>query len=56
MEVKGSKPEQRLDLPSSVPVYIVYLTAMPENGGISLFPDVYGRDQALLSARAKSRQ
>jgi murein L,D-transpeptidase YcbB/YkuD len=42
-------PEQRVDLPIPVPVYIVYLTAEPTpGGGISYLPDIYGRDPALL--------
>lgn len=47
--VKAGKSEQRVDLPDSVPVYILYLTAIAENDGISLFPDVYGRDKAIRS-------
>jgi L,D-transpeptidase YcbB len=38
------EPEQRLELPEVVPVYITYLTAMPENGQIAFRSDVYGRD------------
>lgn len=38
-------PEQRIDLPTLVPVYITYLTAMPnEKGTIAFRSDVYGRD------------
>lgn len=37
-------PEQRLELPEVVPVYITYLTAMPENGRIAFRSDVYARD------------
>ncbi len=37
-------PEQRIDLPEVVPVYITYLTALPQNGAIVFRPDVYGRD------------
>ena len=38
--------EQRIDLPTLVPVYITYLTAMPTDGGIAFRDDVYGRDSA----------
>jgi len=43
-------PEQRVDLPEPVPVYITYLTALPTRDGIVFRPDSYGRDQALLAA------
>jgi murein L,D-transpeptidase YcbB/YkuD len=50
-EPRGTAPEQRVDLPEPVPVYITYLTAVPaERGGILFQPDVYGRDPALLAA------
>jgi murein L,D-transpeptidase YcbB/YkuD len=42
-------PEQRVDLPEPVPVYITYLTAVPGPGGILFQPDVYRRDAALLA-------
>ncbi len=38
-------PEQRIELPEVVPVYLTYLTAMPENGRIAFRSDVYGRDR-----------
>ena len=44
-------PEQRLELPEVVPVYLTYLTAMPENGQIAFRSDVYGRDGVQLAAR-----
>jgi murein L,D-transpeptidase YcbB/YkuD len=48
---RGDAPEQRVDLPEPVPVYITYLTAVPaERGGIVFQPDVYGRDPAILAA------
>ncbi|MBW8754328.1 MAG: L,D-transpeptidase family protein [Sphingomonadales bacterium] len=37
-------PEQRIELPEVVPVYITYLTARPENGGVTFHGDVYARD------------
>lgn len=42
----GPAPEQRIDLPTVVPVYITYLTAMPSDTGIAFRKDVYGRDSA----------
>ncbi|WP_164549389.1 L,D-transpeptidase family protein [Tsuneonella rigui] len=45
--------EQRLDLPTLVPVYITYLTAAPDaKGTIAFRSDVYGRDNMTrLAAR-----
>jgi murein L,D-transpeptidase YcbB/YkuD len=41
----GVAPEQRVDLPEPVPVYITYLTALPDPArGIALQKDVYARD------------
>ncbi|HEX8571672.1 MAG TPA: L,D-transpeptidase family protein [Allosphingosinicella sp.] len=41
----GPTPEQRVDLPEPVPVYITYLTALPDPArGIALQKDVYARD------------
>lgn len=37
-------PEQRIALPEIVPIYITYLTAMPESGRIAFRGDVYSRD------------
>ena len=37
-------PEQRVELPEPVPVYITYLTAVPGDRGVELQADVYGRD------------
>ncbi|HET9398941.1 MAG TPA: L,D-transpeptidase family protein [Sphingomicrobium sp.] len=52
----GSAPEQRVDLDAQVPVYITYLTAVPENGRIAYLPDVYGRDHLALARLGASRQ
>jgi murein L,D-transpeptidase YcbB/YkuD len=32
-----------------VPVYITYLTAMPNGSSVAFFDDVYGRDKARLA-------
>jgi murein L,D-transpeptidase YcbB/YkuD len=49
-------PEQRIDLASPVPVYIVYLTAMADAGGaVTLFPDIYGRDQRIQPVAPPTR-
>lgn len=44
LPAKVKSPEQRLELPEVVPVYITYLTAMPEKSGIAFRSDVYVRD------------
>jgi murein L,D-transpeptidase YcbB/YkuD len=38
-----------VDLPKPIPVYIAYLTAVPENGQIAYYEDIYGRDQSALA-------
>lgn len=54
----SAAPEQRVDLPEPVPVYITYLTAVPKVGGGVLFRrDAYRRDAALLARLAdRTRQ
>ena len=44
----GAGPDERVDLDKPVPVYIAYLTAMPDDGQIAFYDDIYGRDQAAL--------
>jgi L,D-transpeptidase YcbB len=43
---KGARPEQKVDLPQPVPVYITYLTAVPSGSSIVYFDDFYGKDRA----------
>ncbi len=45
----SESPEQRVDLPRPVPVYLTYLTAIPNGGSITFLPDVYNRDPAALA-------
>jgi murein L,D-transpeptidase YcbB/YkuD len=53
--VDGS-PEQRVDLPEPIPVYIAYFTALPggDGAGVDLARDVYQRDGPLLAALGTS--
>jgi murein L,D-transpeptidase YcbB/YkuD len=45
-------PEQNVDLPEPVPVYITYLTALPDPArGVALQRDVYARDERRPSGR-----
>ena len=43
---KGARPEQKAELPSPVPLYITYLTAVPSGTSIVYFDDFYGKDRA----------
>ena len=43
---KGARPEQKVNLPSPVPVYLTYLTAVPSGTSIVYFDDFYGKDRA----------
>lgn len=44
MPATGTGAERRVDLRHPVPVYIVYLTAMPVSGALATRSDGYGRD------------
>jgi murein L,D-transpeptidase YcbB/YkuD len=43
---QGAKPEQKVNLPSPVPIYITYLTAVPSGTSIVYFDDFYGKDRS----------
>lgn len=47
--------DQERDLAAPVPVYIVYLTAVPTTRGVAFAPDIYGRDRALMAGMARRR-
>jgi murein L,D-transpeptidase YcbB/YkuD len=49
LKPKSRRPEQRVDLPEPIPVFITYLTVMPTEGQLATYPDVYGRDRAELA-------
>ncbi|HEX8655158.1 MAG TPA: hypothetical protein VF693_08045, partial [Allosphingosinicella sp.] len=51
----GPRPEQRVDMPAPVPVYILYFTAVPDAGRIAFQPDLYGRDAGQLAALERSQ-
>ncbi len=42
---QGAKPEQKVNLPEPVPLYITYLTAVPSGTSIVYFDDFYGKDR-----------
>ena len=53
---QGARPEQKVDLPQPVPLYITYLTAVPSGTSIVYFDDFYGKDrQALRIASPSSK-
>ena len=47
---EGAGPEEPVPLAQPVPVYITYLTAMPDGQTIAYYDDAYGRDKAQLAA------
>jgi murein L,D-transpeptidase YcbB/YkuD len=51
LKTRGTRPEQKVPLPSPVPVYITYLTAVPSGSSIVFFDDVYGRDSSRVASR-----
>jgi murein L,D-transpeptidase YcbB/YkuD len=50
----SADPEQHIQLPRGVPIYLTYLTAQPRDGKITYTADVYGWDKAALQ-RVASR-
>ncbi|WP_246167478.1 L,D-transpeptidase family protein [Sphingomonas piscis] len=49
LEWQGAGTEERVDLDRPVPVYITYLTAVPDNGTVAFYDDIYKRDAARLA-------
>ena len=47
---EGAGAEEPVPLAQPVPVYITYLTAMPDGQTIAYYDDAYGRDKARLAA------
>ena len=52
LKPQGAHPEQRVSLPTPVPLYITYLTAVPSGTSITYFDDFYGWDRQRLGRRA----
>lgn len=42
-------PDEHVDVPNPVPVYMTYFTVAPTNDGVTFRPDRYGRDEKLLA-------
>jgi L,D-transpeptidase YcbB len=51
---EGAGPEEPVQLAQPVPVYITYLTAMPDGQSIAYYDDVYGRDAAKVAGSESS--
>jgi L,D-transpeptidase YcbB len=49
------QPEERVDLQTPVPVYLVYFTLRASSGAIERHPDLYGRDAVLAMEAGKRR-
>ena len=47
--VATGEPDQRVDLPRPIPVYMTYFTAVPAAGSIAFRSDLYDRDGPLLA-------
>jgi len=54
LEWEGAGTEERVPLKTFVPVYITYLTALPEGSSIAYYDDVYGRDAARLAGTSSA--
>ncbi len=50
---QGARPEQTVALPTPVPLYITYLTAVPSGTSIVYFDDFYGKDRGPLPGRPR---
>jgi murein L,D-transpeptidase YcbB/YkuD len=50
IEISSGAPEQRIDLPQPVPVYVTYLTAHVDGGRLALSADPYARDHTALAS------
>jgi len=54
LDWEAAGTEQRVPLQNFVPVYITYLTALPDGSSIAYYDDVYGRDAARLAATSSA--
>lgn len=53
LKSSSDAPEQHIELPQPVPVYITYLTAAPTEKGIAYREDAYERDKVQFAALTK---
>ncbi|HEY0627893.1 MAG TPA: L,D-transpeptidase family protein [Sphingomicrobium sp.] len=52
---RGARTEEPVDLPTPMPVYLIYQTAVPSGDHIVFYQDIYGKDRSML-AGASSEQ
>jgi murein L,D-transpeptidase YcbB/YkuD len=52
---RGAKTEQPIELPEPMPVYLAYLTAVPNGGQIVFYDDIYGKDRSMLAGASEGR-
>jgi len=52
---KGAKTEQAVELPKPMPVYLIYQTAVPNDGQIVFYQDIYGKDRSMLAGSSASQ-
>ncbi|MBA3526919.1 MAG: L,D-transpeptidase family protein [Sphingomonas sp.] len=45
----GAAAEQNVGLPTPIPVYLTYLTAVPSGSQLTFFDDIYGRDASRVA-------
>jgi murein L,D-transpeptidase YcbB/YkuD len=51
-QTASDAPEQHVELPTPVPIYITYLTAQAHNGQLTFVNDIYGRDEQAMRMAA----
>jgi murein L,D-transpeptidase YcbB/YkuD len=51
-ETASNAPEQNVELPTPVPIYVTYLTAQAHDGQLSFVDDIYGRDANAMEVAA----
>ncbi|MFL6764391.1 MAG: L,D-transpeptidase family protein [Sphingomicrobium sp.] len=52
LDWQSAGTEEPVPLATPVPVFITYLTAMPDGGSVAYYDDVYGRDAAKVATAA----
>jgi len=55
LRAPSAKPEIKVNLPKPVPVFLTYITAVPQNGTLAYLPDLYGRDAQALRGLGKKK-
>lgn len=53
--IKTSNPEEPINLDQPVPVYLAYLTAVPSDGQVVFYDDIYGKDRSEMAAASDGK-